>query len=253
MPLISVIMPAYNAEKTISAAIESVLSQTLSDFELIVIDDCSKDNTYQEVSKIRETDERIKLIRNLQNLGVSATRNIGVEIACGEIIAFLDSDDLWKQDKLEKQVKIFESDMDAALSFTASSFIDENGESYEYIMNVPEKVTYKQLLKRNVLSCSSVMVKSSVMKQIKMPNDSMHEDYYTWLMILKKHNYAYGINEPLLVYRLSSNSKSSSRIKSAKMLYRAYRALGYNFIITSLFVFRYMFYSIKKRRLIKKS
>lgn len=253
MPLVSVIMPAYNAEKTIQSAINSVIAQTFGDFELIIIDDCSKDGTFEIISSFQSKDERIVPLRNEQNSGAAATRNRGVSAARGEWIAFLDSDDIWRKDKLEKQMECLSKNREAVLCFTASSFIDDAGNEYSYIMNVPQTVTYKQLLKGNSISCSSVVIKSSLMKTLKMPNDKMHEDYYIWLTVLKEYEFAYGINEPLLIYRLSSNSKSSSRTKSAKMLFNSYKAVGYNSLKSALYVFRYMFYSIKKRRAIKNS
>ena len=247
MPKVSVIMPAYNAEKTVAQAIISVMGQSFGDFELIVIDDCSKDNTVSIIEALAKEDERIVLLKNEKNSGVSKTRNYGISVARGELIAFLDSDDMWREDKLEKQLAIFEKNEKAVISYTASAFIDNDGNPYDYIMQAEEKTDYKTLLKKNLLSCSSVMIKAEVMKGIEMPNDSMHEDYYVWLTVLKNTDFAYGVNEPLLIYRLSANSKSSNRLKSAKMLYNAYRTVGYNPITSGIFTLRYSWHSITKR------
>jgi teichuronic acid biosynthesis glycosyltransferase TuaG len=203
------------------------------------------------VLSIKETDDRIVLLQNEQNSGAAATRNYGIEMARGEWIAFLDSDDLWLEKKLEKQMGLLNENVEAVLSFTASAFIDENGQEYSYIMTVPEKVTYKNLLKRNSITCSSVVIKSSVMKSLKMPNDEMHEDYYIWLTVLRGGGYACGVNEPMLIYRLSANSKSSSRIKSAKMLYNTYRAVGYSSVSSVFLVGGYFWHSVSKRYKIK--
>ncbi len=253
MPKVSVVMPAYNAEKTIKDAIDSVLNQTFADFELIVINDCSNDNTYDIVYNLSQHDERIKLLNNKVNSGVSISRNYGISVAKGLWIAFLDSDDMWKSEKLEKQLKLLESKEDAVICYTASSFVNEYGEPYSYIMEAESEINLTTLLKRNLISCSSVVINADVMKQYKMPGDQMHEDYYIWLSVLKKYGVAYGINEPLLIYRLSSNSKSANRIKSAKMSFRTYRAYGYNSVMTHLLVARYAFYSISKRYRIKTS
>ena len=118
-------------------------------------------------------------------------------------------------------------------------------------MEAEEKTTYKTLLKKNLVSCSSAMVKTEIMKNIKMPNDAMHEDYYVWLTILKEHKYAYGVNEPLLIYRLTENSKSSNRIKSAKMLFNSYSAVGYRKIKAFVLMLRYTYHSVTKRYKIK--
>ena len=252
MPMVSVIMPAYNAEKTIKESMESVLKQTYKDFELIVIDDCSSDGTEALIESYALKDNRIIHLKNQCNSGVSYTRNRAVECARGEWIAFLDSDDIWETNKLETQVALMKA-KNAVLVYTASSYISADGTPYSYILPAEEKISYSMLLKRNIISCSSAMIKTSVMKNIKMPNDAMHEDYFVWLTVLKSIPYAYGINEPLLIYRLSNNSKSSNRIKSAKMTYNTYRAIGYSKISSIALVLRYAIHSINKRNKIKSS
>lgn len=241
-------MPAYNAEKTIREAVNSVIAQTEKDWELIVIDDGSKDNTSTILTEFAKFDSRIRFLQNEKNSGVSYTRNRAVELAEGEWIAFLDSDDMWQPEKLEKQLALSQKHPEMVICYTASSFIDDTGTPYKYVMSAIEKLTYKDLLYKNLMSCSSVMIRASIMKDIKMPNDNMHEDYFVWLTVLRKHKIAYGINEPLLVYRLCNNSKSSNRIKSAKMLFNSYRAIGYNLFKAVILVLRYTIYSIQKRR-----
>ena len=248
-PKVSVIMPAYNADKTINTAIQSVLSQTFSDFELIVIDDCSNDRTSDIINSYN--DKRIIYTKNIQNSGASASRNIGISKARGEWIAFLDSDDFWDENKLSKQLQLHNNKPDAVLSYTASAFIDQDGKKYSYVMPAEKMVSYKTLLKRNVLSCSSVMIRADIIKNIKMPGDYMSEDYYTWLMVLQQIPYAYGINEPLLTYRLSTKSKSSNRLKAARMTYETYKAVGYSKTTSFLLTLRYAVYSIRKRNKIR--
>lgn len=253
MPMISVIMPVYNAEKTIKESIDSVLTQTVDDLELIVVNDFSKDKSEEIIKEIAKLDSRIKYYKNSKNMGASESRNFAIGKATGKWIAFLDSDDIWKPEKLEKQLKVVKMNSDAQLVYTASAFINDDGDEFSYIMEAEEKTSYKDLLKKNLLSCSSVMISSDLMKELKMPGDHMHEDYYIWLKVLKKIGYAYGVNEPLLIYRLSLNSKSSNRIKSAKMTYQTYRCVGYNPATAFFLTFRYAFHSIRKRRSIKLS
>lgn len=248
MPRVSVIMPAYNAKKTIQASIESVVAQTVKDWELIVIDDGSCDETPLIIERLAAEDLRIKFFQNDKNRGVSYTRNRAIALAEGEWIAFLDSDDQWLPEKLEKQLALAVEHPDMVVCYTASSFISEDGRPYGYIMDAPERMTYKMLLRKNLLSCSSVMIRSAVMKEIKMPHDKMHEDYYVWLTVVRSCGVAYGVNEPLLVYRLCANSKSSSRIKSAKMLFNSYRAVGYSFVVAGLLTLQYTLHSVSKRR-----
>jgi teichuronic acid biosynthesis glycosyltransferase TuaG len=251
LPFVSVVMPAYNASKYISAAIESVLSQAYQDFELIVIDDCSEDDTYLIAKSYAEKDPRIILLKNAENSGVSATRNYGISKARGEWIAFLDSDDMWRSDKLEKQLVLLQEHPDAKITYTASAFIDSEGTPYNYVMPAEQKMTYRMLLKKNLLSCSSVMVRRDVISRVKMADDKMHEDYSAWLRILRETPFAYGVNEPLLIYRLSKNSKSSGRIKSAKMIYNSYRYVGYNIVVSLFLMLQYSVHSISKHSHIK--
>lgn len=251
MPMVSVIMPAYNASKTIEAAIISVLNQSFKDFELIVVNDCSVDDTEAVVRRLAQSDNRIRIFNNEKNSGVAYSRNLGVEKAFGEWIAFLDSDDMWRKDKLEKQLELAITNPEASLTYTASGFMSSDGTEHNYVMPVQDKINHNELLRKNLLSCSSVMVKRDLIKDYKMPSDNMSEDYAVWLMILKDIDYAYGINEPLLIYRLSENSKSSNRVKAFKMHYNSYRYVGYNGVVSFLLTAMYVFYSVSKRKKIK--
>lgn len=251
--MVSIIMPAYNAEKTIRESIDSVRAQTVNEWELIVVDDGSKDSTAAILTECAAVDKRIRFFQNKKNSGVSYTRNRAVKLARGEWIAFLDSDDIWKPEKLEKQIALASEHPDMVICYTASSFINDDGVPYGYVMEAVERMTYKELLCRNLMSCSSVMIRASIMKNIKMPNDNMHEDYYTWLTVVRSCGVAYGINEPLLIYRLCANSKSSNRIKSARMLFNSYRAVGYKSFVSIVYTLRYTLHSVTKRKKISNS
>lgn len=241
-------MPAYNVGRFIGEAVESVLAQTFCGWELIIVDDCSADGTADIAGGYAARDPRIRLISNERNRGVSFSRMEGIRAAQYPWVAFLDSDDRWREDKLEKQIALLQEEPDAKLLFTASAFIAEDGTPYSYVLQVPERVTYGELLRGNVMSCSSVMVQREWMLRYPMENDSLHEDYASWLRILKEVPYACGVNEPLLTYRLSQNSKSSGRLTSAKMVYRTYKDLGYGTLRSGIMTLRYASYSIAKRR-----
>lgn len=225
--MISIIMPAYNAEKTLEFAVRSVLAQTYKDFELIIINDCSKDKTPELIQKLMDEDSRIRTINNEKNSGVSVTRHRGVEVAKGEWLAFLDSDDAWTPDKLEKQVAL-QKKTGANLLFTGSSFINADGEKINAILHAPEKIGYRKLLKQNLVSNSSVMIRKSLYQKHESMGDNMHEDFTCWLKVLRSGEMAYGIDEPLLIYRLSPTSKSGNKVKAAKMNWNTYRAIGLN-------------------------
>lgn len=252
-PLVSIIMPAYNCEKYITEAIVSVINQSYTDWELIVIDDCSQDSTVDKVKKLASLDTRINLYRNERNIGVSKTRNKGIALATGQWIAFLDSDDCWTPDKLQKQMRLAADNRNKTeFIFTASCFMDENGRLFKWVMPVPETVTYKDLLKHNVISCSSVLISKQCLGNHRMVGDSIHEDFALWLSILKNNVIAYGINEPLLIYRISGNSKSGNKLNSARMSYRTYKFLKINTFKIIYYMFFYAICGFKKYNSIHK-
>ena len=222
---ISIIMPAFNAVKTIDKAIGSVLCQTYPYWELIVVDDCSKDGTLQKLTEYAQQDSRVRVLVNEQNSGASYTRHRAVEVAQGEWLAFLDSDDAWKSDKLEKQVAL-QKQTKGKLIFTGSAFMDAEGDPIEWYLHAPAQIGYRKLLKQNLVSNSSVLVHKATYLQHEVIGNNMHEDFACWLRLLRGGEVAYGIDEPLLIYRLSATSKSGNKFKAAKMNWNAYRAAG---------------------------
>lgn len=247
--LISIIMAVYNAEKTIEYAIDSVLNQTYPNFELLVINDCSTDGTAELVSSIMAKDCRVRLISNEKNSGVSCTRKNGLNEAKGSWIAILDSDDAWAPEKLEKQIAL-QKKMNAELLFTGSAFMDSDGHAIDWYLHAPERVTYRQLLKQNVLSNSSALVRKELYAKYYAIGDKMHEDFAIWLGILKEGREAYGVDEPLLIYRIAKSSKSGNKIKAAKMNWNTYRYIGLNplsafyyecwYVVKGLMKYRYL-------------
>ena len=221
--LVSIIMATYNAEKTIGVAIDSILAQTYTDWELLVVNDCSKDDTTALVSAY--SDPRIRLLENDKNSGVSISRKKGMEAANGEWIAILDSDDKWTQDKLEKQLRFAEKS-GGDLIYSGSAFMDDNGHPINWQLHVPSILTYKELLKQNLISNSSVLVKASLYRKYYIVGDGMHEDYAIWLQM--------------------KVSKSSNKIKDAKMNWNTYRYVGLNIIQCAYYEFRYAINGIMK-------
>lgn len=227
MPTISIITPAYNCEKYLEEAVNSVLVQTMQDWELLIIDDCSGDNTYSCMQKLAKKDSRIRIFQNTQNSGAAATRNYGIHQAKGQWIAFLDSDDLWRKEKLEKQMAVLKKHQEAAFLFTGSAFIEDDGMTIAHTLHVPERVNRQKLLKQNVISCSSVLIRKELMLKFPMPEeDGIHEDFATWLSILSEVPWAYSVDEPLLIYRRALASKSGKKGKSARMNWQTYIKAG---------------------------
>lgn len=245
--LISIIMAAYNAEQTIEQAINSVLSQTYTNFELLVVNDCSKDRTVELVKKIAAKDGRVRLISNVKNSGVSYTRKHGLEEAKGSWIAILDSDDAWAPEKLEKQIDL-QRRTNADLLFTGSAFMDSEGQSIDWHLHAPAEVTYRQLLKQNVLSNSSALVRKELYAKHYAIGDGMHEDFAIWLSILKKGTKAYGVDEPLLIYRIAKSSKSGNKVKAARMNWNTYQYVGLNLMEAIYYECWYIFNGIRKYR-----
>lgn len=245
--LISIIMAAYNAEKTIEQAIDSVLSQTYTNFELLVVNDCSADRTAELVKSIAAKDSRARLISNVKNSGVSYTRKHGLEEAKGDWIAILDSDDAWEPEKLEKQIEL-QRRTNADLLFTGSAFMDSEGHPIDWYLHAPKEVTYRQLLKQNVLSNSSALVRKELYAKHYAIGDGMHEDFAIWLSILKKGTKAYGVDEPLLIYRIAKSSKSGNKVKAARMNWNTYRYVGLNLMEAIYYECWYIFNGIRKYR-----
>lgn len=228
--MISVIIPVYNGANYIRQAIDSALLQDM-DVEVLVIDDQSNDHLPKVMAEYKN-DPRVILIHNETNLGVAKSRNHGISVAKGEYIALLDADDWWAPGKLKEQVSMMEA-QGAVLSGTARELMTPTGESTGRIIPVGRRITLKDLLKHNSISCSSVVVKREVIQKYPMSHDDSHEDYITWIQILQEYGWALGINEPYLKYRLSEGSKSRNKLKSAWMTYKVYRYSGYG-IFTSL-------------------
>lgn len=221
-PLVSIIMPAFNAEQYIERAILSVLGQTMKNWELLVIDDCSRDGTVQIVQHLSKKDPRIILLKNEENVGVSRTRNRGIELSKGEYIAFLDSDDVWHGDKLEKQLLRMET-AKADIGYCSYALIDEHDIKVHEDYIVPGQTDYESLLQENVIGCSTVIVKAAVAKAHPFRADFYHEDYVLWLHLLKKGFVAAGCPEVLVSWRHLNQSRSANKIKSAKKRWMIYR------------------------------
>ena len=202
---VSIITPSYNSARFIASTINSVIAQTAMSLEIIIVDDCSSDNSIEVIQSFIDRDTRIKFIKLEENSGAAVARNTAIEAASGRFIAFLDSDDLWDPEKLEKQIQ-FMLDKDIAFSYTAYEKIDESGVPFD-IVNVPEKISYKQLLKTNVIGCLTAMYDVEKLGKVYMPVNTKREDFATWLTILKKVDYAYGMVNIFSQYILCSWEK----------------------------------------------
>jgi teichuronic acid biosynthesis glycosyltransferase TuaG len=231
---VSIITPSFKSEKFISQTIESVLSQTYVNWEMIIVDDFSPDNSNEIIEKYCEKYSRIKLIKLKKNSGPAVARNRAIEEAKGRYIAFLDADDLWHFEKLEKQISFMENNKHE-LSYTSYSTMNESGKPLANIINARSTLCYKELLKSNKIGCLSAIYDTNRMGKIYMPLIKKRQDYGLWLRILKKVDYAYGIDEILGTYRIVSNSVSSNKIGLIKYNYLLFREHENFSILKSLY------------------
>lgn len=220
-PLVSVVMPSYNAEKYISEAIQSVIAQTYENWELLIIDDCSTDSTANIVKQFSDVDSRITLYSNPKNMGVALTRNKGMNLAKGSWIALLDSDDVWHKDKLEKQIELA-GKTGADIVYCSYCLIDSCGKKISEFI-VPPITSYEEMLKSNTIGCSTVLLCSTSAGRYRFTNESFHEDYVFWLNLLRNGFEAVGCEESLSDYRVIEGSRSHNKIKSAKNRWIVYR------------------------------
>lgn len=221
--LVSIVIPVYNCEKFIEETIESVRRQTYPNWELILVDDCSKDQSASLMQKKAESDERIRVVLQEINRGAAASRNAGVDLARGRYLCYLDSDDLWLPEKLEKELD-FIREKQAGFVFMGYEFANEHGVGLGKIVQVPETITYRQALGNTTIFTSTVMMDRSVIASddCKMPGIAS-EDTATWWSILKKYGKGYGLNLNLVRYRRSENTLSSNKLVAMKRIWNLYR------------------------------
>ncbi len=224
--LVSVIMPCYNSSKYLSKSIESVIQQTYGNIELIIIDDCSTDNSLSIINDFISKDKRIKLLKLEKNSGAAIARNKGIKLAKGKFIAFLDSDDYWLKDKLKIQVT-FMINNNYSFSFCNLTVFDEIKNSY-YLPKESNKVsviTFNDLLFQNLIGTSSVLIDVSKLNEFEMPLMKSGQDYATWLLILKSGILAYGLRKNLVIYTKRNSSLSSNKFKSIKQVFYIHRTI----------------------------
>jgi teichuronic acid biosynthesis glycosyltransferase TuaG len=243
--VVSIIMPAYNVADFIGFSIESVVNQSFRDWELLIVDDCSNDQTVNVVTPFLK-DPRIRLICNDTNLGGAGSRNVAIKFATGQYIAFLDSDDLWTQNKLEMQIG-FMQEYKVGFSFSAYKTIDDQGNLLEEI-HVPKKVNFKSLLKHNYIGCLTAIYDTKPYGKIYMPLVKKRQDFALWLELLKRFDYAFSLNDNLGFYRIRSGSLSRSKLDAFKYYWRILRDVGEcNVLLASYNLTCYLFIvSIKK-------
>lgn len=248
-PLISVITPSFNSSDFILSTVESVRAQTMSDWELIVVDDFSTDGSVDLINRLKNQDKRILLFKMERNSGPSICRNKAIGHARGRYMAFLDSDDLWEPRKLRSQIDLMR-ERKCALSYTAYRKIDEDGKFIGGLVSVPSSVTYHDLLKTNSIGCLTAVYDTQLVGKRYMPDIPLRQDYALWLSILKGGHRAFGLDKCLAYYRVRSRSISRNKLEAAGWQWRTYRKIEGLSVPASLFYFAHYVYSgIKKQRI----
>lgn len=246
MPLVSVIMPAYNAARFIEEAIQSVQAQTITNWELLVIDDGSTDDTGKLVKEIADQDSRVKLLVNECNMGVAKSRNRGLDIFRGQYVALLDSDDYWQPQMLKKMLARAE-ETKADIVYCSYELVDEQGVKVCNDFIVPEKTSFRESIVRSVITCSTVLLTAELAKNNRFPTNMYHEDIALWFQILRDGGTACGVPEVLAAYRQRKDSRSSDKLVSAFRRWPIYRkhlkmSIGESVVAMA----RYGYYGLKK-------
>ena len=245
--LVSIITPSFNSSKFITETIEGVLKQTYSNWELLITDDCSTDNSIEIINQYVHQDSRIKLLKLDKNSGAGVCRNKSIEAAKGRYIAFCDSDDVWMPQKLEKQLAFMEK-MDCALSYSSYMQMDEDGnESGIVVCN--KKITFASLKRDCGIGCLTAIYDTQKVGKMYMSSIRKRQDWGLWLEILAKCKIAYGLKEPLAYYRLRSGSISNNKINLIKHNINVYRTILKFSLLKSYIFFLFVFmptYTFKK-------
>ncbi|RAJ17915.1 glycosyltransferase family 2 protein [Olleya aquimaris] len=227
--LVSIITPLYNSEAFIEDTINSVLHQTYTNWELILIDDCSTDNTIAIAEKLVSKYTNIKLLKNQINSGAAVSRNKGIHEANGHFIAFLDADDVWKPNKLDVQVNFMQTN-NCDVSFSSYEQINEAGQPLNKLVKALPSLSYNKYLKTNYIGNLTGMYNTSSLGKITSPNLRKRQDWLLWLAAIKTSGKpALGIQESLAFYRVRANSISSNKLEMLKYNYLVYKkGLGFS-------------------------
>ena len=232
--LVSIVTPTFNSEKFISETIQSVQNQTYTNWEMIIVDDCSTDNTANLVTEKAQLDRRITFIRLNQNSGPAKARNAGIEKVSGKYMTFLDADDIWFPEFISTSI---ETIIAKNIFFVFSSYRRSN-EKLEFVYSdfiVPEKVTYTDILKSNSISCLTAFIDIEKLGKKRMPDIFKRQDMGLWLQYLKEIPFAYGIQKPMAIYRIRENSLSRKKSKLLKYQWQFYREVEHLSILQSCY------------------
>ena len=251
--LVSIITPMFNDENVIKETITSVVNQTYPYWELLLIDDCSSDNTIEVVSEYSKVDPRIKLFKHSNNKGAAKARNLGTKMAEGKFIAFLDADDLWKENKLDLQVNKLNNKV-ADVCFGSYEWINSKSELLNKKVQALKSLTYKKLLKANYIGNLTGIYNCESLGKIYTKDLKKRQDWLLWLEALRRSDKpAIGISETIAYYRIAEGSLSSNKTNLIKHNFNVYRiGLGFSYIKSSFYLLKFFYeHLFIKKRLIR--
>lgn len=253
LPLVSILTPSFNSEKFIVQTIQSVQKQTYPNWELIIVDDCSTDSTKSIIEQFVANDTRILFFQTTKNSGAGISREMALSKAEGDYIAFLDADDLWKPQKLEKQIQ-FMKENKLPFTFAFYDCINEEGVSLNKRVEAPKTLTYRQLFFCNYVGNLTGIYDINYFGKISIPSVRKRQDWIVWLTILKKVKKAKPVPESLALYRIRENSLSASKVDLLKHNFGVYRSFhGFNFLSAMCIMIGFLFTQLViKPRYIKK-
>lgn len=245
--LVSIVTPVYNAERFVGETIQSVLNQTYPHWELILVNDCTPDNSV-EVIESYQSDERIRLIHLEHNSGAAVARNTGIEAAHGQYIAFIDSDDYWEPEKLERQLD-FMNQHQVGFTYTNFAIMAEDGTITKPRVWLPQQLNYEQFLKNTAIACSTVVIDRHMIGDFRMPNVRKGQDSGTWMMLMRERGVtAYAVDSVLNRYRIVHNSLSNNKFGALKRHWNNLRRLEKLSLPKTLYVFvHYIFQALRRR------
>ncbi|HFD1448108.1 TPA: glycosyltransferase family 2 protein [Escherichia coli] len=231
---VSVIMPVYNGARTIISSVESIINQSYQDFVLYIIDDCSTDDTFSLIFNRYKNNQKIRMLRNDSNLGVAESRNVGIKAATGKYISFCDADDLWHQNKLERQIELFNNE---CVDVVCSNYyvVNINGDVIGEV-KAPHIITYRKMLMKNHIGNLTGIYNANKLGKFYQKNIG-HKDYLMWMEIINKTNVAICIQDNLAYYMRTSNSLSANKVKTAKWMWNIYRQCLHLSFTKSLYCF----------------
>ncbi len=233
---VSIITPVYNSLPFIFETINSVVNQTYTDWEMIIVDDFSSDDTFRRVQAYTENETRIKIFKLTKNSGAAVARNYAISRAEGEFIAFIDADDLWLPNKLEKQINYMKYN-NYILTHTNYEIINESGDKIGKMIAPNSKLSYNDMLKTNQIGCLTAIYDTKKIGKIYLPDIRKRQDYALWLKILKRIDYAYCLPECLSLYRVRSNSISRNKFKILKYNWLLFYKIENFSVLKSLYFF----------------